>query len=262
MSSLYILRVFIFFVALNSFSAAENNAHDAISRDEFEQMKNVMKILQEKVQMQEARIVDLEKEIKELKNGNEESSKRTMTASRRQEGEAKQLQFRSPKHQESEVIDVQEDGVKQERPQVRIVPAPTESVVAFYAYMSTTESNPSTHHTIIYDHEVTNIGNGYNRHSGTFIAPVDGVYVFSWTIFMSVPGEYMSIELTLNSQPVGASYVHGIYDYSTASGTAALSMQKNDIVFTRTHTTYAPHGSIRSDNLMRTALSGWCISCH
>lgn len=121
MSSLYILRVFIFFVALNSFSAAENNAHDAISRDEFEQMKNVMKMLQEKVQIQEARIVDLEKEIKELKNGNElESSKRIMTASRRQEGEAKQLQFRSPKHQESEVIDVQEDGVKQERPRMLI----------------------------------------------------------------------------------------------------------------------------------------------
>uniref|UniRef100_A0A8W8M301 C1q domain-containing protein n=1 Tax=Magallana gigas TaxID=29159 RepID=A0A8W8M301_MAGGI len=181
-------------------------------------MKNVMKMLQEKVQIQEARIVDLKKEIKELKNGNElESSKRIMTASRRQEGEAKQLQFRSPKHQESEVIDVQEDGVKQERPQVRIVPALTESVVAFYAYMSTTESNPSTHHTIIYDHEVTNIGNGYNRHSGTFIAPVDGVYVFSWTIFMSVPGEYMSIELTLNSQPVGASFVHGMHDYSSVS---------------------------------------------
>lgn len=120
MSSLYILRVFILFVALNSFSAAENNAHDAISRDEFEQMKNVMKMLQEKVQIQEARIVDLEKEIKELKNGNEESSKRTMTASRGQEGERKQLQFRSPKHQESEVIDVQEDGVKQERPRMLI----------------------------------------------------------------------------------------------------------------------------------------------
>lgn len=42
-------------------------------------------MLQEKVQIQEARIVDLEKEIKELKNGNEESSKRTMTESRRQE---------------------------------------------------------------------------------------------------------------------------------------------------------------------------------
>nr|XP_011425121.2 uncharacterized protein LOC105326671 [Crassostrea gigas] len=138
-------------------------------------MKNVMKMLQEKVQIQEARIVDLEKEIKELKNGNEESSKRTMTESRRQEEEAKQLQFRSPKHQKSEAIDVHEDGVKQERPQIRIVPAPTESVIAFYAYMTTTENNPGTHHTIIYDHAVTNIGNGYNRHSGTFIVPVDGV---------------------------------------------------------------------------------------
>ncbi|XP_065937223.1 complement C1q tumor necrosis factor-related protein 3 [Magallana gigas] len=225
-------------------------------------MKNVMKMLQEKVQIQEARIVDLEKEIKELKNGNEESSKRTMTESRRQVEEAKQLQFRSPKHQKSEAIDVQEDGVKQERPRVQTDPVPIESVIAFYAYMSTTENNPSTHHTIIYDHDVTNIGNGYNRHSGTFIAPVDGVYVFSWTIFLYQPGEYMSIELTLNSQPVGASYVQGMHDYSTVSGTAVLSMQKNDIVFTRTHTTYVPHGSIRSDDLMRSTFTGWCLSCH
>lgn len=237
MSSTYISTVFIFCVALNSFSAAENNAHEEISREEFEQMKNGMKMLLEKVQIQETRIIDLEMEIEVLKNGDEGKNRRTVTESRRQEGEMKQKK-------------------------VRIVPAPSESVVAFYAYMSTTESNPSTHHTIIYDHAVTNIGNGYNRHSGTFTAPVDGVYVFSWTIFMSAHGQYMSIEFMLNSQPVGASFVQGTNDYSSVTGTAILSMQKNDIVFTRTHATYVPHGSIRGDNLMRTAFTGWCLSCH
>lgn len=116
---MYIFIVFIFCVASNSFSAAENNAHNTISRDEFEQMKNVMRMLQEKVQIQETRIVDLEKEIEVLKNGDEGSSKRTMTVGRRQEGEVKQLKFHSPKHQNSEVIDVL-DGVKQERPRMLI----------------------------------------------------------------------------------------------------------------------------------------------
>lgn len=73
---MYIFIVFIFCVASNSFSAAENNAHNTISRDEFEQMKNVMRMLQDKVQIQETRIVDLEKEIEVLKNGDEGSSKR------------------------------------------------------------------------------------------------------------------------------------------------------------------------------------------
>lgn len=53
MSSTYISTVFIFCVALNPFSAAENNAHEEISREEFEQMKNGMKMLLEKVQIQE-----------------------------------------------------------------------------------------------------------------------------------------------------------------------------------------------------------------
>lgn len=89
MSSTYISTVFIFCVALNSFSAAENNAHEEISR-EFEQMKNGMKMLLEKVQIQETRIIDLEMEIEVLKNGDEGKNRRTVTESRRQEGEMKQ----------------------------------------------------------------------------------------------------------------------------------------------------------------------------
>lgn len=83
-------------------------------------------------------------------------------------------------------------------------------MIAFYAYMSTTETGPGTHHTIIYDNEVTNIGNRYNTLSGIFTAPVDGVYVFSWTILMAPPGEYKTMELMLNSRRVGASYVYDL----------------------------------------------------
>lgn len=90
MSSTYISTVFIFCVALNPFSAAENNAHEEISRKEFEQMKNGMKMLLEKVQIQETRIIDLEMEIEVLKNGDDGKNRRTVTESRRQEGEVKQ----------------------------------------------------------------------------------------------------------------------------------------------------------------------------
>lgn len=122
MSSMYISTVFIFCVALNSFSAAEKNVHNTISRDEFEQMRNVIKMLQEKVQTQEARIVDLEKEIKALENGDKGSNKRLMTESRRQKlkGEEKQMQPHSSNHQKSEIIDLHDDGVKQKRPRMLI----------------------------------------------------------------------------------------------------------------------------------------------
>lgn len=85
MSYMHISTAFVLYVAFNSFSAAEN-----IARDEFDQVKNVMKMLQEKVKTQEARIIDLEKEIEALKNGDEGSSKRAMTESRRQDEKEKQ----------------------------------------------------------------------------------------------------------------------------------------------------------------------------
>lgn len=46
---------------------------------------------------------------------------------------------------------------------------------------------------------------------------------------MSVPGEYMSIELTLNSQHVGASFVEGVHHHSAASGTAVLSLRRTTL---------------------------------
>lgn len=88
--------------------------------------------------------------------------------------------------------------------------------------MSTTETYPGTHHTIIYDNKVTNIGNEYNILSGIFTAPVDGVYVFSLTILMAHPGEYKTMELMLNSRRVGASYVYDLNAYPPGSGTATL----------------------------------------
>ena len=36
---------------------------------------------------------------------------------------------------------------------------------------------------IVFDNAVTNVGNAYNRHHGTFTAPTKGVYFFSVTLF-------------------------------------------------------------------------------
>lgn len=66
----------------------------------------------------------------------------------------------------------------------------------------------------------------------------------------------------LNSRRVEASYVYDLNAYSSVSNTAVLSMQKNDIVFTRTFATFSPHGAILIDYLMRSAFNGWRLSCH
>ncbi|XP_062605679.1 complement C1q-like protein 3 [Saccostrea cucullata] len=238
-------------------SMGENNPRNVVSREEFDDLKRLVQVLYEKVEVQQKEITALKRDVKEkdefiAKISKEQPANRDKRSVRESSIEKKSS------HEERSSVDINNKYS-------RIVPAPTESVVAFYAYMSGNENNPSAHHTLIYDHEVTNIGNGYSKHSGIFTAPVDGVYVFTWNTFTVTNNggqEYMSIEITLNSQPVGATFVQGGGDYAGVTGIIVLSVQKNDVIYTRTHSTYVPHGSIRSDNVMRSTFSGWCLSCH
>ena len=140
----------------------------------------------------------------------------------------------------------------------RLLKAEQTSTVAFYAYMSKNEVNPGSHHTLIFDHIETNIGNGYNGHTGVFIAPLNGVYMLFYTVFGTKPSS-MSIEITVNSIARGVIYVDNRVApavYTGSTGVAVFALNQGDDCFIRTHSTYNPSGSIRSDNVMRTSFSG------
>lgn len=73
--------------------------------------------------------------------------------------------------------------------------------------MSTSESHPGQHQTIVFDVDVTNIGHGYSKNSGIFTVPVTGVYVFTWAIASYPPhGDYSFTEIVVNSTPKG--FIH------------------------------------------------------
>jgi len=124
--------------------------------------------------------------------------------------------------------------------------------------MSKDEVNIGPHDTLIFDHIDTNIGIGYNGHTGVFIAPLNGVYMFFYTVF-GTHSSYMSIEITVNSVVRGAIYVENTATpsvYTGSTGVAVFILNQGDDCFIRTHSTYNPGGSIRSDYLMRTSFSG------
>ncbi|XP_063417180.1 uncharacterized protein LOC134699511 [Mytilus trossulus] len=75
--------------------------------------------------------------------------------------------------------------------------------IAFYAYLSHGEVDPGHHHIIVFDNELTNSGNGYNKYTGTFLVPIEGLYVFSHTIVVE-RGHQMPTELVVNGNAVGA----------------------------------------------------------
>ena len=135
---------------------------------------------------------------------------------------------------------------------------PTASVdpVAFYAYMSKPEPNPSNHFTLIFDVVRTNLGNGYNKHSGTFVAPSAGAYVITWTINTSPHGAH-HINLMVNSAIAGGTLTdtEETGDYDSDSNTAVLVLNQGDSVNLRI--TYPSVGILYADSRAFTSFSGW-----
>ena len=130
--------------------------------------------------------------------------------------------------------------------------------VAFYAYMSHTEASVGHHETFVFDHVVTNVGGNYNRHSGIFTSPIQGVYVFSWTLFCETEGYFYS-EVVVNSNSVGAVVcsAQGATYARHSTGVVVVEINQADIVYIRTHPTDPNNGGVYSMSELRSSFTGW-----
>lgn len=135
-------------------------------------------------------------------------------------------------------------------------PLPVEPV-AFYAYMSKSEPTPSNHHSLIFDVLKTNLGNGYNKFSGTFVAPYAGAYVFTWTINTNPHGAHF-INLMVNNAIVGGTLTdtQDANDYDSDSNTAVVVLSQGDSVSLRT-TGASDRAEIYADMHAVTSFAGW-----
>ena len=131
------------------------------------------------------------------------------------------------------------------------------TTTAFYAYMSSLESSPGSHHTLIFDSVITNIGDHYNRYTGIFTAPIAGIYVFSYSIASS-SNLYIPVEIVRNKGVVGSSMTrsHSIYQHNAAS-TVVIQLSVGDVCFIRTSSSSTPSGNIYSSTYARSSFSGW-----
>lgn len=137
--------------------------------------------------------------------------------------------------------------------------ASTSDMVAFWAYMTTTEHSPSLHHVLVFDDVRTNIGFAFNRISGMFTAPIDGAYAFTWTIF-SDKHSYIFSQIVINTQSFTSLITDSdeISDYHSSTGLIIVSLNSGDVVYIRTHPTERSHGNIFSGSIRgRPSFSGW-----
>jgi hypothetical protein len=117
--------------------------------------------------------------------------------------------------------------------------------------------NPGDQHTLIFDEVKLNAGNGYNPHSGVFIAPSTGIYVFTWSMRL-FGTETHSTQLMVNGKVHGAVFLGGSSSNNeNVSGTGVVSLSQGDDVFIRT--SVGNVGNIESDIHGYTAFGGWLI---
>lgn len=116
--------------------------------------------------------------------------------------------------------------------------APSVFPVAFYAHVSNTFKALSSNKPFIFDAVDTNFGNGYDRKTGIFTAPSNGLYAFSWTIHAAgthhagSSGQYgeMAAVLTQNGVVKGSVYAdtEKRWDDASATGFVILAAWKGD----------------------------------
>lgn len=84
---------------------------------------------------------------------------------------------------------------------------------------------------IQYDRVLTNIGNGYNKWSGHFTAPIKGLYVFSCTV-MAESEHYIAAMMVKNGHVMA--YIHSnLTAWETGAISVVLAMKKGDKVWIR-----------------------------
>ncbi|CAC5388782.1 C1QL [Mytilus coruscus] len=87
--------------------------------------------------------------------------------------------------------------------------------------------------TIVFDSILTNVGNAYVKDFGAFIAPVPGVYLFTYTIHVNKAGDIFGT-LMVNGQRKTSIHVDGSSNHiliASSSRTSILSLNQGDRVY-------------------------------
>lgn len=92
--------------------------------------------------------------------------------------------------------------------------------------------------TVVFDKVSLNEGNAYDKTSGIFTAPFDGIYFFIWTT-LSSHDKYFLSEIVRNGQPIALNWTdgRGVGGHGSDSSTshAIIKMKKGDKVWIRVH---------------------------
>ncbi|XP_071147490.1 uncharacterized protein [Mytilus edulis] len=107
-------------------------------------------------------------------------------------------------------------------------------VVAFSSTMDSHKENLGIGQTVLFEHVITNIGGGFDQNTGTFKAPITGVYHFD-VIVMSHSGEDMETEIVKNGQTLVRLYSGNGDTWGVGMQAVVVQMNVGDDVWVRVY---------------------------
>lgn len=90
--------------------------------------------------------------------------------------------------------------------------------------------------TVIFNKVSLNEGNAYDKTSGKFTAPSDGIYSFSWTT-LTPAGKHFVTDIVRNGETITRNYTdgRGQNGFAMSTSNANIKMKKGEKVWIRTH---------------------------
>jgi len=189
-------------------------ARDKMQQDQIDVMRKELVIQENKISILETTVRTQRRFISSLLQKSD-GTKESMT------GEV-------PKVDETEKV---ENGpsVEDKGGNNRIRRAENEMTVAFFAKVGQHHiDHIGKNQSIAFDDVVTNVGNAYNPHFGSFVAPVAGTYIFSVTL-MAYGNHITHYDFALNGHRMSMIYVRAdSSNNAVSSQTIALQMKQGD----------------------------------
>ncbi|XP_063425781.1 heavy metal-binding protein HIP-like [Mytilus trossulus] len=132
--------------------------------------------------------------------------------------------------------------------------------VLFYATIKQSEFTLNTHSTVVFETVIINEGGHYNNNDGIFVAPRDGIYMFSWTV-CTVNANYIITELVVEENIISSTGERDVDvgAFSSASMTAFCRMQKDEHAWIRTTSYNTANYFYSMDRHPRTSFLGLLV---
>ena len=112
--------------------------------------------------------------------------------------------------------------------------------MAFQARLKNDISSLPSYAVVKFDHIITNIGNAYDKGTGYFTCPEEGVYSFSWS-FLTSPGKHFHTELVVDGAIITFTFLDaaGLKVRLASSNSVVAKLKSGNKVWLRAHGKYA-----------------------